>query len=150
MTDPGEIIAEAVVRAAKRELVPGDGRRRELGALEAFLVRAERAADGRRGVHDDDWRPAGIGVDVDEAVEADVEAALLARLAHRRRRQQLTAIDVASGKHPLAVAWLDRAADEDELAGARVDDRADGDFRIDVEHEAAARAHRPLGLGRLQ
>src|SRR5439155_5809015 len=87
---------------------------------------------------------------VDEAVEADVEPALLARLANRGRREPLTAIDVASGKHPLAIARLDRAADEDELAGARVDDRADGDFRIDVEHEAAARADRTLRLGRLQ
>ena len=57
--------------------------------------------------------------------------------------QRLAAIDVAAGEHPLAVAGLDRA-----LARARcdrtrrLDDRADGDLRIEVEDEPA-RACRP-------
>src|SRR5262249_5902140 len=150
MADAREIIAEAVVRAAEGELVPRNRRRREPRRLEALRGRAERAADGRRGVDDDDRRAAGVGVDIDEAVEAHLEAALFTRLANCRGRQRLAAVDVAAGKHPLAVARLDRAANENELPAARVDDRADGDLRIDVEHETAARAHGALGLARLE
>ena len=43
-----------------------------------------------------------------------------------------------------------RAAHEDQAAAIRLDDRADRDLRIDVEDEAALRAHRPFGLGRFQ
>src|SRR5262249_36007218 len=85
----------------------------------------------------------------DEPVEPHVEAAFLARFAHGRGGERLAAVDVAAGKHPLAVARLDRAPHEDERA-ARVDDRADGDLRIDVEDEPAARARRPLRLARLE
>ena len=122
----------------------------ELRALEALLVNAQRAADRRRRVDDDHGRAAGIRVDVHQPVEPHVEAALFARFAHRRRRQRLAAIDVAAGKYPEPVARLDRAAHEHDPSAARFDDRADGDLRIDVEDEAALRAHGPLRLAWLQ
>ena len=61
-------------------------------------------------------RAAGVGVDVDEAVEPDVEAAFFARFADGRGGQRFAAIDVAARKHPLAVARLDGAPDEHEPA----------------------------------
>src|SRR6185312_16399110 len=145
-----EKISQAIVRASERQVVPRDLRRLELGALEALVVYAQRSADRGRGIDDDHRRAAGVRVDVDHAVEPHVEAALFARFANRRGGERLAAVDVAAGKYPLAIARLDRAAHQHEPAAARFDDRADGDFRIDVEDEAAARAHRTLGFGRLQ
>ena len=92
----------------------------------------------------------GIGVDVDEAVEPHVEAAFFARLADRGGDERLAAIDVAAGKHPLAVAGLDGAPHQHEPAIVALDDRADGDLRIEVEDEAAPRADEALGLAGLQ
>ena len=83
---PIQVVAQAFVRAAERELVPRNRRVVELRRLEALVVDAERAADRRRGVDDDDRRAAGVRVDVDQAVEPDVEPALLARFADRGRR----------------------------------------------------------------
>src|SRR4029078_656642 len=105
-----EKISQAVVSAPAREVFPRDLRRRELGALEAFVVDAQRAADRGRGVDDDHRRAAGVRVDIDEAVEAHIEAALLARFADGGGGKRLAAVDIAAGKHPLAVARLDRAA----------------------------------------
>ena len=59
-------------------------------------------------------------------------------------------IDVAAGKHPPAVARLDGAAHEHDVVALVADDRADGDLRIEIEHEAAARADEARRLARLQ
>ncbi len=56
-----------------------------------------------------------VRVDVDERVDADVEAGLLARLTDRGARDLLAAIDVAAREHPQAVPRLDGAAHEHEL-----------------------------------
>ena len=93
-------------------------------------------------------RGAGVRVDVDEAVEPDVEPALLARLADGGAEHFLAAIDVAAGEHPLAVARLDRPPHEHDPAVAGPDDRADRDLRVQVQDEAARGADQPLGLGR--
>ena len=92
----------------------------------------------------------GIRIDVDQTIEPDVEAALLARLAQRRGLDGFTAIDEAAWKHPLAVAGFDRALHQDDAPLFVGDDRADRDLRIDVVDEAAAGADEALGLGRLQ
>ena len=60
---------------------------------------------------------ARIRVDVDEPLEPDVEAGLLARLADGRALHLLAAIDVAAGEHPLAVAGIDGAPHQHD--GAR-------------------------------
>src|SRR5262249_38416919 len=87
---------------------------------------------------------------VDQTIETDVEPALFARLANGCCGERLAAIDVSAGEDPLAVAGLDRAPHQHEAAASGLDDRADGDLRVDVEDEAARGAHRTLGLGRFQ
>ena len=64
--------------------------------------------------------------------------------------ERLAAVDIAAGKHPLAVARLDRAPHEHEPTARRLDDRPDRDLRVDVEDEAAARADGALRLGGFQ
>jgi peptide deformylase len=151
--ESGQIIAEALLRAAKREIVPGDRAALELGRFETFVIGAQRAADRRRRVDDDDRRATGVRIDVHEAVDADVEPAFLARLAHGRGEQRLTAIDVPAGEDPFPVARFDRAPDEHEAFRRRrgdANDGADGNLRIEVEDEAALRADEPLRLAGLQ
>jgi hypothetical protein len=81
---------------------------------------------------------------------ASVEAAFLARLAHRRRGQRFTAVDIAAREYPLAIARLDRSTDQDDPPALRLDDRSDSDFRIEIEHEPAARADGALRFRSLQ
>src|SRR5204863_287445 len=83
-----------------------------------------------------------------ESVETDVEAALFASFTNRRSHQRFPSIDVAAGKHPLAVTGIDGAPYEHEAAGAGPDNRADGNLRIEIKHKPAARADGPFGLGR--
>src|SRR6478752_189519 len=106
MPRSAQVIAQPFLRTPERELMPRDLGALELGGLQALVVDAQCAAERGRGVDDDDRGAPGVGVDVDERVEPYVEAAFFARLARRRRRQRFAAIDVAAGKHPLAVAWL--------------------------------------------
>ena len=150
MSRAGEVIAQSLVRAAERKPIPRDRRVVELGAFETLLVDAHRAANRGGRVDDDDGCASGVGVDVDQAVEAHVEATLLARLADRRHRKRLAAVDVAAGEHPQSVARFDRPPDEHQPVARASDDRADGDLRIDVEDEAAARADRPFRIGRIE
>src|SRR5262245_46419051 len=147
MTHAIQVVPEPLVCAAKRELLPGEPGCVELRRLGGLIVDAQRPANRRRGVDDDDRRAAKIGVNVDQRVEPDVEAAFLARLADRGIGERLAAIDVAAGKHPLAVPWLDRAADEHDAVIRGFDDRADGDLRIEVDNEPAARADGSLWFG---
>src|SRR4051812_30450158 len=53
MTDAVEVIAQPLLRAAERQLVPRNRGGRELPALEAFVVDAQRSADRGRRVDDD-------------------------------------------------------------------------------------------------
>jgi len=108
------------------------------------------AADWGGGEDGDDRGTPGVGVHVDEAFEADLEAAFLAGLANSGRFERLAPIDVPTGKHPPAVARLDSPAHKDESVIGSSDDGADGNLGVQIEHEPAPRAHRPLGLGRLQ
>ena len=81
-----EVVAQAFLRAAERELVPGDRGRLEERRVETFLVFSrQRAADRGGGVHDDDRRAARVGIDVHQPVQPDVEAAFLAGFADCRR-----------------------------------------------------------------
>src|SRR5258708_5416621 len=133
--DAVEIIAQRLARAAKRQRSPRELVRREEPRLEAFLVAAELATQRRRGVYDDDHRGFGIRVDVHQAVEADLESRFFPRFADGRLRQLFASVDKPSGEHPEPVSRLDRAAHEHEPRIRRGDDRADRDFRIEVEDE---------------
>ena len=64
--------------------------------------------------------------------------------------QRLAAIDVSARKHPSAVARLDGAPHQDDPIAGDLDDRADGDLRVEIEDEPAPRADRPLRFGALQ
>src|SRR5262245_43086915 len=108
-----QVVAPPLVRAAASEFGPWDFVRLELRRFQTLIVHAEAPADGGGRIHDDDRSAAEIGVDVDERVEADFEAAFLARLANGRVGERLAAVDVAPREDPLAVAGLDGAADED-------------------------------------
>src|SRR5262249_3232726 len=76
--------------------------------------------------------------------------AFLPRLADRRALDELPAIDVAAGEHPLPVARFDRAPDEDDPTSTILDDRAHRDFRIEIEHEPTAIADEAIGIAGLQ
>src|SRR6188472_3566527 len=108
--------------AAERQLVPRHVRCREPAGLEAFLIDRQRAADHRRRVHDDDRRAARVGVEIDQSLEPNLEAALLACFPESRLRELLAAIDVAARKYPLAVAGLDGPLHKyDAIVGVRDD-----------------------------
>jgi hypothetical protein len=70
-------------------------------------------------------------------IEPHREAGFFTRFADRRQGDLLTAIDIAPGKHPLAIARLDGALYEHDLAARHPDDRAHGDLRIEIKHETA-------------
>ena len=143
-----EKLAQRVRRALKRQLVPRDGVRRKPLRLEPFVIARELSAQHRRHVDDDHRRPAGIRIDVQQMIEADVEARFFARLADGGRRHQFAAIDESARKHPLPIAGLDRPPDEHDLIVAVADDRADGDLRILIEDEPASRADQPVRFRR--
>src|SRR4029453_18669668 len=94
-------------------------------------------------VHNHDDRPSGIRVDVDEAVEPDVEARLLARLPNPRDGDFFPTLALPPRKHPKAVAWLDRTTDEDNFFVGCDDHRSHGDLRIEVVNVPPAGADRP-------
>src|SRR5262245_8133368 len=80
----GEVIAKSVGRAAEGEQIPRKGRGLELSRLEALVVHAQLPAN-RGGRVDHNHRCATrIRVDVDESVEANVEATFFARFADGR------------------------------------------------------------------
>ena len=87
--------------------------------LETLLVDGERPADGGRRVDDDHRRSAGVRVDVRPARQDACRARTPRALPDCGGRQRFAAIDVAARKHPLAVAGLDRAADEHDAPVAR-------------------------------
>ena len=67
-----DVIPQPVVGAAKGEPVPGNGRSVKFCRFETLVIDAEHAADGRGRVDDNDGRTTGIGVDIDEAIEANI------------------------------------------------------------------------------
>ena len=69
---------------------------------------------------------------------------LFACLADGGGQHLFATIDEAAGEHPLPIARLDRAADEDDVIVGVADDRADRDLRILIEDEPAPRC-RPAG-----
>src|SRR5262245_12049509 len=83
-------------------------------------------------------------------IEAHVQAGLFACFAARRCRELLAAIDVATGKDPEAITWLDRAPDQHDLFVAGANDRSDGNLRIEVDDVSARCADRPLRIRGLQ
>src|SRR5581483_11323370 len=68
------VVAEPVVGAAEREVVPRNVRRIEGSRLQTLIVAAQPSADRGCGVHDDDGGASRVGVDVHEAIETNVEA----------------------------------------------------------------------------
>ena len=97
--------------------------------------------------------PGEVAVDVHQAVQPDDEPALFAGLAQRGHLDGLAAIDVAAGEDPLPVSGFDGALDQHDLAAAAdANDRADGNLRIEIEHEPARiiRAYEPFRLRNLQ
>ena len=109
-------LAQRLVRAAKRELLPRDRVRVKETRFESLIITSEASADHRRGVDDDDGRASCVGVDVDQAPEPDVEPRFLARFADRRGLHLFAAVDVAAGEDPFPVTGVDRASNEDETA----------------------------------
>src|SRR4051812_18356104 len=112
MTESVEVVAQSRDGASEREFVPWNRVRIELRRLQALVVDAQRPAKNGRRVHRDDGCAPRIRIDVDERVDAHVESAFLARLAGRGDGQGFTAVDVAAGKHPLAISGFDGTSDE--------------------------------------
>lgn len=150
MTEAAQVVAQPVLCAAERELAPRDVICRELRSFEAFVVRAQVAADRGGGIDNDDRYAPGIRVDVHQALELDDQRAFFPGLSDGSVGQRLTAVDVTTRIHPFAVTRLDRPAYEDQLVARGPDNGPDGDLRVEVEHEPAARAHRTDRLGGFQ
>src|SRR5580765_8258068 len=91
-----QIVAQAFFGASERQIVPGNRDFFELGRFETFLVGAERPTNSRGGVHDNDRGAAGIRIDVDKAVQLDLEPAFFTRFPKRCSRQRLAAVNVAA------------------------------------------------------
>jgi peptide deformylase len=150
MPEAREVVAQPVGGTAEGEQIPWDRRALELSRLQALVVDAQLPANRRSRVDDDDRCATGVGVDVDESIEADVEAAFFSRFADGRRGQRFAAIDIAARKHPFAISRLDRPPYEGEPAGCGRDDGADRDLRIQIEDEPTLRADGTLGLARFE
>src|SRR4029434_3826176 len=83
-------------------------------------------------------------------IDADVDAGLLACLAHGGAQDLLAAIDEAAGNDPLPVSGLDGPLDHDDVIAVVADDRRHRDFGILVEDETALNADQSIRLGRFQ
>src|SRR5881397_3372769 len=92
---------------SKGQLGPWNVRGIEVSCFEALVVAAQAAPDDRRGEDNHNRRASRIRVHVEEAVDPDLEPALLARFANGRQPHFLPAVDVAAREHPLAVAGFD-------------------------------------------
>ena len=138
------MVAQRVAGAPEGEVRPRDVVRGEPRRLQRLVGRGQRPAHHRRLVDDDDRRRPRIRVDVDEPVEPDVQAGFLARLADRGDGRQFPAVHVAAGKDPLAVARLDRPADQREPAAPVRDHGSRRHLRVQVDDVSATGADRPL------
>jgi len=98
--DSVQEVAERLTGAAECEIIPGDLFGSKQLRLQTFLVSAQIPADRRGRVDHDDHGGIAVGVDVDEAIQPDLEPGLLARLTPRRGLQLLAAIDEAAGEYP--------------------------------------------------
>ena len=128
------------------QVVPRRIRGGEPAGLETFVIHCERAADELRGVHDDDGRAARVGVDDRRALRA----APRGRTPRAPREAPppsaaRPSIDVPFGEHPLAVAGLDCPFHQNDAIVDVADDRADGHFRVEVEHEPQRSQTRRFG-----
>src|SRR5690606_15149727 len=92
--------------------------------------------------------PSGVREHVQQAVDADLEPRLLARLPYGGVGHDLAAIDVAAREHPAAVARFDGPADQDDVPPVVADDRPDRHLRVEIEDEAAGAADEAVGLAR--
>ena len=91
-----EKIGPKVTRFAAGDRVWGSNQ----GLMGRQGVAAELAAEGRRGIDDDDRRASTVGVDVDERIDAHVEPRFFPSLADGGARDLLPTIDVAAWEHP--------------------------------------------------
>src|SRR5215475_10043192 len=90
---PQKKILEGLLRTPERKLVPRNLGRVEQLRLQTFVIAPEAAADRGGRIRDDDDRDAWIRVNVDQAIEPDVEAAFFAGFAQGRCFDGLATID---------------------------------------------------------
>src|SRR5205823_14689146 len=83
-THSAQIIAQSFAGAAECQFVPRDRIRVKQPRIQAFIVAAQLSAEDGRGIDDDDRCVARVRINIDEAVECDLEAGFLASLTNRR------------------------------------------------------------------
>jgi len=150
MQKAGQIVLESLLGTPERQIAPRNIDLIEFRGLEAFVIDAEAPSGGGCGVYHDHRAPAGVRVDVDEAVEADVQAAFLSGLSHSGDGQPLTKVDEAAGEHPSAIARIDGPTHQDQAPRFGPNNRAHGDLRIQIEDEGAPGTHEALGFTGLE
>src|SRR5687768_17138840 len=91
-----------------------------------------------------------IRVDVDEALEFDVQPRFFARLTDSRARDLFAPVHITAGKHPEPVTWFDCPPHQHDPVVLRTNDRPDSDLRVEVQHLSAPPAHEAFGLTCLQ
>ena len=116
-------------------------------APRGFRRRRTGAAEHRRRIHDDDRRTARIRIDVDQVVDR-ISRPVSSRASRTAAPSPLAAIHVPARKHPSRSRARWRGG-RGRAVALVADDRPDGNLRVEIEDEPAARADQPLGLGRL-
>ena len=85
-------------------------------------------------------------VEPDDLARLDEEPGLLVRLADRRLVDGLVDLEEAAGLRPRALAGLDAAPDQDDLAGVGDREGRDDQARVDVDDVPARLAGEPIAV----
>jgi hypothetical protein len=135
----GEEVPQRLARGREREPLP-----RESSAVEALhfagLLGRARLVRGAGGEDDQNDAVVGAAVDADERPELDRDVELLPDLAMSGVLDRLPEVDEAAGERPQVLAGVERAAQQDDLAGRRDRDRGDDRLGVVVRAVAAVRA----------
>ena len=110
-----EKFSQGLCCARECQLVPGNISRGEEPYFKTLVVAGERSSGHGCYINNDHGRDPGIGVDIEQAIDADLDARFFACLSHRCGHDLFTAIDKSAGAHPLPVSRLNRASDEDDV-----------------------------------
>ena len=144
-----KIIAQRLLGTRKRQVFP----RQELSwkrlDLERFISGRGIPSHDFADIDNDNHRMIGIGIDIQQPGDPNVDATFFTRLSDRRILHALAAIHKASRKNPLAVRGLDGPSNQENPTVER-DDRPDRDFGIEKKHEAAGAADEPVRFAGLE
>ena len=127
-----KVVAERLTCAAERQFLPRNFRLTEGSDLKALVVVAQVCGDCCSRVDDDHRGAVRVGIDADEAVEADIDAGFLAGFTDCGGADHFTAVHISPGKDPEPITRLYGAAHHYDSGVGHSDDCADRDLRVEI------------------